>query len=553
MFWDKYFDSLLWSPCAYMRRIFRFIALLLIPPSQPASLKRLSLSFISDHGSAEKIAALQEALSRKQTPVFIESAKFLAHFAAEYTKFHLEHALDQHPVNRPPWVSEMIYEKGEAALGYTFKGRILSAYLAKNSDIVSRYIELNILGLFSRLQDLLQELESKNSYILHDLVRAAQETATRHFYDCRAKAKPQAAILGDHLAASIESAEEEEERRQYEKLFFKTLSEGIIQMTYPRGGKELELPMASVMASYVNSFIIDTVKTQVLPDLLAQGFAESCTPYVKHLLFAQLIEQVRKVIDEENHKLTPTHNSDYKDQKKLEEAVHGCMIGFLNYVEPGLIAYIFQYLPQERVASMVAGIISEKLRHFKLQQFMQDGVAELLPAINEGGFWKEENGQKVWIKGPIKFELTLQEKIESEKRKNEKAEEQEKRLNALLAQTGNDLHGLSKMMQDKVFAVRGANLVANEPAPEQNPTWFASAKSFVSRAYVAASKVAVNATMRAVAVPRRVQELNHALVKKMILPVHEKLAFDLVQVACRVFGMKVTFPEKQARPTNKGS
>src|SRR5208337_4045946 len=112
-----------------------------------------------------------------------------------------------------------------------------------------------------------------------------------------------------------------------------------------------------------------------------------------------------------------------------------------------------------------------------------------------------------------KFELTLQEKIESEKRKNEKAEEQEKRLNALLAQTGNDLRGLSKMMQDKVFAVRGASLVANEPEPVQNPTWFASAKSFVSRAYVAASKVAVNATMRAVAVPRRVQELNHALVK----------------------------------------
>lgn len=476
----------------------------------PRLFGRVLSLIVTDQRSAEKIAALQDSFKITQKPVFTESAKFLSHYAMEYLKFHLEHAVTLDEINRPSWLQAIVSERGGEKRGYTCIGRVLSSYVANNSEMIGRYIELNILGLFSRLAKFVQELESGNQYILHDLVKTSLEKVTNHFYDCSAKAKPESKDVNEKAIALILSEDEEKARIEFETHFFKALSEALITICLPQGGKELELPMRSVLASYLHDTIYNVLKNEVLPDVLEQGFKEFSKASAKHALFIEVIESIRRLIYNKVDSQSATHQTDYADQAKLEDVVQGCMVGFHYYMNG---SKTINYLPQRRLACYFAYKICEKLRHYKLQQFMQDGVEKMLPLLNEGGAWKEEGERKVWVMAPITFNCSLHDNIESVKMMNQRAIERGKQLNALMDKPEQEL--------------------------TQNGGWTGMLFGLFLSVY------------KKIATADEQNGITRAVVNKMMLPEHEVLAFELTKVAMQTFRVKTKFPERASKPSVK--
>ena len=498
----------------------------------------VSSFIVEDNSSAEKIVqAKQHLFEKTRTQVYNETAHTLSKYLIKYLRHSLDNAFEMHATVRPGWVSALSWQKPDGSMTFSLVGRLLRTYLKENEALVERYIELNILKRISCFVDIMQKVQSEKRFAFLDLLRGFIATNGKaHFYECNAKARH----LAEHPPTDLELANMARDLQVLNGRFktsFDVIAEVVMKMLFPQGEKDIELPMSATPASYLQHYLFELLKQEALPKVMTTGFSIATTEYAKYVIMLEGFKLLGKAVDQELHRNVPQLEIHYPQLAELSIALEDALPEIFDYGDPNFIPSSISSIAQKKLADKSADKMGEKLQTMTLQELVLMGLDKLLPALNDGGRWVEEEGQKRFLQQPFQFEITLDDKREKERQYQVKTERAKQDLTEYVASIGTTRHGIEQLFQYAVFG-------ANSPhyyEPQQSSTVWEKISDFYHRV----TKQVAATGVSQMGLVERLGRLNQALLGKMMRPEHHKLYIEFAQAVLELFGQRAPFPDLQ--------
>lgn len=491
---------------------------------------------IEDDHSAEKIVEAKKALNEKtRSSVYNETARVLSKYLISYLRHSLDNALVMHATVRPKWVSTLLWQKPDGTLTYSLTGRLLCSFLQKNEAVVERYIELNIIKRISHFADIIQKLQNAKRFAFLDLLRGVIATTGKtHFMELNAKA----IHLAQHPPSEQERAHLEHERGVLQSRImrsFDVIGEVFMKLLFPQGEKDIELPVSPMAASYLQTFLFELMKNEAVPAGACKAFTLGTTDYAKSMIMLEGFTLLGKLVDQETHSNVPNNEVHYPHVAELAVALEDTLPEIFDYGDPNFIPTSISEIAQKKLAGKTSQLMGEKLQTIPLQDLVLLGLDKLLPALNDGGTWVVEEGQKRFQMQPFQFEITLDDKRERERRYQEKTELKKRELKEYVDGIGKTRQGIEQLFQ---YAIFGANSPLYATPQQNSSIW-----DKIADTYHRLTKQVTSKGLSQIGLVERIGRLNQSLLVKLMLPEHHKLFIEVTQAIFELLGETAQFPD----------
>lgn len=491
---------------------------------------------IEDNNSAEKIDEAKKALYEKtRTSVYNETAKVLSKYLISYLRHSLDNALTMHATVRPKWVSTLLWQKPDGTLTYSLTGRLLCSFLQKNEGLVERAIELNVVNRISCFADIIRIVQHNKRFAFLDLLRGVIATTGKaHFLELNARA----IHLAQHPPSEQERAHLEYERGVLQSRImrsFDVIGEAFMKLLFPQGEKDIELPLVPMAAPYLQNFLFEMLKKEAVPAVACKGFTLGTTEYAKSMIMLEGFKLLGKLVDQEIHSDVPNNEVHYPHIAELAVALEDTLPEIFDYGDPNFIPTSISEIAQKKLACKTSQLMGEKLQTIPLQELVLLSLDRLLSALNDGGTWVVEEGQRRFQMQPFQFEITLDDKREKERRYQEKTELKKRELKEYVDGIGKTRQGIEQLFQYAIFG-------ANSPlyaTPQQNSSFWDK----IADTYNRLTKQMTSKGLSQIGLVERIGRLNQSLLVKLMLPEHHKLFIEVTQAIFELLGEKAQFPD----------
>ncbi len=462
---------------------------------------------VFDKGVEAKLAdARTRLLHDVNCDYYLQTAQFFGLYVSQYMKSAFMHAPTMPKELRSEAMTQMLWQKPDGSLTYTFKGQAMLALVSENEELIAKYVELNFLEGISHFAERLHKIQSQNQFAFLDFVKDLIDKAKGHLYECDYARKYPENIRPSTLPS--------------DNTLTSDLIEAGLSIFLPKGAKSLVLPIRDSLQDYVGEFVYSLLKTQILPDLLQEGLTLAKTPYVKNLLLSEGLRLEKINIEREFRPSVPLLKTEYppKKLKELEKTLYNCLYTGFSYLIPDLLPTFASQLAPRTLAASGAEAMAEELPLISFQEIVRLIIEKMLVALDEGGQWKGKDGLQYFEHSEFRFEHTAATKLHNEIRLKEKTIFEQQRLLELAETTGADPKRLVQLVQSKAFRTNHAVYEHNTPGNFVS-SFFAPLGSLYSNLTKQVSSVGVSRS----GIPDLIQSLNRRIATQLQLPEHERI------------------------------
>jgi len=476
---------------------------------------RIISYFLKDTDYKQKIDEYKQYLENTSgTTTYAEAVSVVQQAIEQGFDTYVMHAKEVDKEVRPQFVSQSILLETEPNhFEYRLFGKLSMQLVQKNEALFKKALECNLLKVFCNVVDRFSQIDKENKHPLCDLVLDVNKRVSLHFSEC--KNQEELIRKGSHTAKDPKLTESNK------KLFFQILAASIMNVCFPHGAEDIDLPFSPRISSFVSGYIHTMMKNDVLPNILESLFAKQSTPYCKNYVFHKLFTSIHKGIDEPQEPLDANEPIaiEYPRQKELVQAIDTCMHAFLEYIDPGFLPWILKAFALDAIAEKAGDGITQKLQHRSLEKTFRQLLEKALPLAS------------------FTFETCVQQRQETLMRQQRKNEKRQKKIAELVETIGKDPQGLKQLIQKGI-------IVQSEPTTTTSSTssLFSRAMTGLYSLWGTTSQAVVHTACSLSVVSSKIQTINRTIWEKMRRKQHEGILFDVTRSVVYLLQPKIAFP-----------